>query len=278
MQLPTQHWWGCEANSPQAAMWEDSKLLIWKISVSWMCECVSTNHTKRWRVFLPVPPEFARIWRPKPKTHLWCVWRWAAQGRETDKRHGLWWGQGACVCVCVCVCVWGARGPSPAPQHCRTLPLSQGAWLDPDSGGNTMSGRFFLPSGFWWRIAWGGWSVFGAGGSASRPGKNTVTMEMSPRHLKQVNSKKHRGQQDVLPPQKEGSGIAPLLWICWVSHRTLEQLRAPQGFVGDCGVCSLSPDEGGPECGSCALPTPTVMGPQEHIHSSGHQKPQDPGC
>ena len=53
--------------------------------------------------------------------------------------------------------------------------------------------------------------MFGAGGSASRPGKNTVTMEMSPRHLKQVNSKKHRGQQDVLPPQKEGSGIAPLL-------------------------------------------------------------------
>lgn len=113
----------------------------------------------------------------------------------------------------------------------------------------------------------------GADGSVSRPGKNTVTMEMSPKHLKQVNSKEHQGQQDVLPPQKEGSGTAPLLGICWVSHRRLEQPRAPQGSVGDCGVCSLSPGKGGPECGSCVLPTPTVMGPQERIHSSGYQKP-----
>ena len=99
----------------------------------------------------------------------------------------------------------GREGPSPAPQQRTALPPSQGAYLDPSSGGNTVSGRFFLSADFCWRNAWGGWSMSGAGGSASRPGKSKVTVETSPRHLKQVNSEKHQGRRYVLLPKKKGA-------------------------------------------------------------------------
>lgn len=36
------------------------------------------------------------------------------------------------------------RSFSPVPQHCRGLPQSEGPDLNPNSGGNKVSGRFFL--------------------------------------------------------------------------------------------------------------------------------------
>lgn len=114
------------------------------------------------------------------------------------------------------VCVWQGLGWGVCVRVCKehgalhlllstagALPLSQGAWLDPDSG-NTRSGRLFCPQ------VSDGESHEVDGQCLRQVGQcqdleKTVTMEMESRHLKRSQFRSTRANGMFFLP-KEGSG------------------------------------------------------------------------